>query len=1307
MRNFNLKTLWYLLAVGAFVCLGMGTDLGVPSQAAEPTVTNEYPNGKTPSNLRKTTAAMRKAAAAKAKAERLSKTGKAALPNAAMNPGGIPDYFGIGNWANSPIIRKFVDRLPGLGAANANNLGQYLPIAIADTTTYPGSDYYQIGVVDFTEQMNSDLPPTKLRGYKDLAAGADPKAHYLGPIIVAKSGRPVRVKVTNLLATGTAGNLFLPVDVTTMGAGMGPVDSEEYTQNRSVIHLHGGLTPWISDGTPHQWITPAGEITSYPKGLSQQNVPDMPDPGPGAATHYYSNEQSNRLMFYHDHVYGLTRLNVYAGGVAGYLITDGVEEALIDAGKIPGAGDGVYRYGIPLIIQDKTFVDAANIVNQDPTWNWGTTPPIPHTGDLWFPHVYMPNQNPANLDGANPFGRWDYGPWFWPPVTAAAGLIHGPIIDPSTGLQIPGTPNPSMVPEAFMDTAMVNGTAYPVLSVQRRAYRFRILNGCNDRFLNLQLYYVDPANPTEVKMVPAIPHFATPPVPPENPPDSDDLLLPPPGAPISPVTGLPTGYWPTTWPTDGRDGGVPDPLTAGPALIQIGTEGGFLPAPAVIPSTPIGYIYNRRDITVLNVSNHALFLGPAERADVIIDFSQVPDDSKIILYNDAPAPVPAFDPRIDYYTGDPDQTDTGGAPSTQVGFGPNTRTIMRFEVEGPNKAPFDLNELNQVWPAAYVASQDPPNVPETTYPAPYQAATDTYSRIQDNFITFTPFGSAAPITAPLLPKAIQELFELNYGRMNATLGVELPFTNINIQTTIPLGYVDPVTETVQNNQLQVWKITHNGVDTHAIHYHLFNLQLINRVGWDGMVKPPDPNELGWKETIRMNPLEDVIVALKPKAPLVPFGIPDSIRPLDVTKPVGSIITVTNPVDGNLIQIVNALTNFGYEYVWHCHLLGHEENDMMRPMVLKPLDVPADTIPPAATAFISPILDGNQNFVKVVIGAIDNLAGVGVASITYTASGNFSSAISAPVTVPGDNVSVNVSGSGATTITYFATDKAGNQSTPQSITAPTVPGAPTSVTAVAGNAQATVSFVAPAFGGSAITLYTVTSNPGQITATGTASPITVTGLTNGTAYSFTVKATNASGTGPDSSSSNIVTPGAPPSPGCGIFGMVLTACIMAGMFLLTAGWTGLQMKGRRNARGKGYRVFWMVLVLALVPLFFAGGCASPPPPSVLNGTWELAATPTNPLPETFLIFNNNNQVTEIQFVINGQTISQTALTGSTTVVDSLVTISQTFGANSINFVGTLNSVNDTITGTLATVLNVGGFSITLTSTPAIMWRPVEQ
>jgi YVTN family beta-propeller protein len=89
---------------------------------------------------------------------------------------------------------------------------------------------------------------------------------------------------------------------------------------------------------------------------------------------------------------------------------------------------------------------------------------------------------------------------------------------------------------------------------------------------------------------------------------------------------------------------------------------------------------------------------------------------------------------------------------------------------------------------------------------------------------------------------------------------------------------------------------------------------------------------------------------------------------------------------------------------------------------------------------------------------------------------------------------------------------------------TSPGAPTIGTATAGNAQATISFTPPASdGGSPITSYTVTSNPGGITATGAASPLTVTGLTNGTAYTFTVTATNTAGTGSASATTNSVTP----------------------------------------------------------------------------------------------------------------------------------------------------------------------------------------
>jgi hypothetical protein len=88
----------------------------------------------------------------------------------------------------------------------------------------------------------------------------------------------------------------------------------------------------------------------------------------------------------------------------------------------------------------------------------------------------------------------------------------------------------------------------------------------------------------------------------------------------------------------------------------------------------------------------------------------------------------------------------------------------------------------------------------------------------------------------------------------------------------------------------------------------------------------------------------------------------------------------------------------------------------------------------------------------------------------------------------------------------------------------VPNAPTIGIAIAGNAQASIAFTAPVSdGGSAITGYTAISTPSGITASGASSPLTVTGLTNGTAYTFTVHATNAIGNSTESASSNSVTP----------------------------------------------------------------------------------------------------------------------------------------------------------------------------------------
>src|SRR5207253_2800652 len=105
--------------------------------------------------------------------------------------------------------------------------------------------------------------------------------------------------------------------------------------------------------------------------------------------------------------------------------------------------------------------------------------------------------------------------------------------------------------------------------------------------------------------------------------------------------------------------------------------------------------------------------------------------------------------------------------------------------------------------------------------------------------------------------------------------------------------------------------------------------------------------------------------------------------------------------------------------------------------------------------------------------------------------------------------------------------ASNSVTPVAPIVLTAPGAPTAVSATAGNAQATISWTAPASdGGSAITSNTEARRAGGASATVAGTSTTLTGLTNGTAYTFRVVATTAVGNSAPSLASNSVTPVAP-------------------------------------------------------------------------------------------------------------------------------------------------------------------------------------
>jgi spore coat protein A len=655
-------------------------------------------------------------------------------------------------WENSMPLAKFgpLQTLQGLGPTG-------IPTATATTWTSPwGETVYSLEAAEFNQVLHPALPNgTRLWGYGD--AGGTHRA--LGGFVMVNTSKTspqaVRLRMKNSLPNYP----IIPMDPTL------PDTDLPLQPNRMAIHLHGGFIPWVSDGGPFDWYLPDGT-----GGASFQNGPGSLFDNivghtmlPGEADYYYPNQQSMRLMWYHDHAHTITRTNAYAGLATGFLLRDDVEAGMIQAGILPGD-----NRLIPLIIQDKIFVTQAAIDNGYGTYVGDGTHPV-KVGDLWYPYQYDPAIWGVNDPPAFPY----------PPPLAL--------------------PVPSCIPEMYGDTMLVNGTVYPTVSVQQRKYRFLVLNACNARVLTLRIVKAD-------------------------------------------ATGLePTSYT--------------NPVV-GPPLVQIGTEGGFLPAPVTLTGTSPAT---------------TLLMAPAERADLIVDFSRVAP-GKYLLYNDAPAPFPTPDPRNDYYPGSP-----GAAAPTNPGEGPNTRTLMQIVVTPRVGAPDPSRPLS-------LPRMDP---------------------------------------APLLPAqnvAVTRQLTLNedfdtYGRLIQTIG-----TNV-LQNYFPGGsyglpYVSPVTENPNAGDTEIWEIANRTGDTHPLHFHLVNCQIISRQPFDsanyngtptytGPSRGPEPNEKGWKETIRMNPDEVIRIIMKFDLPTLPFTPPVSNR------------------------------TGGYEYVYHCHILEHEEHDMMRPLVVNP------------------------------------------------------------------------------------------------------------------------------------------------------------------------------------------------------------------------------------------------------------------------------------------------------------------------------------------------------------------------------------
>jgi spore coat protein A len=356
---------------------------------------------------------------------------------------------------------------------------------------------------------------------------------------------------------------------------------------------------------------------------------------------------------------------------------------------------------------------------------------------------------PAATVGSDPFGRF-----YEIPIAIQDRSFNsdGSLFYPATraffdGFTQPYIPDsdvsPIWNPEFFGTTMVVNGRTWPYLEVEPRRYRFRFLNGCNSRFLILKI--------------------------------AADAL---------------------------------EERPAQPALhfVQIGGEGGFLPAPVVLDQ---------------------LLLGLAERADVVVDFTGLEPGTELFLINEAPDEPFGGGRVVDDF--DPADPETTGQ-------------VMKFrvvELQGRDGSlPVDRIKL--------------------------------------------------PAAPPLPPATVTRRLSLN--ELESTMGGEGPIAallgTMEGADPVPLSWDDEVTELPRLGATEIWEMSNFTADAHPIHIHEVQFQVVDRQPFGGATRPPEPWETGYKDTVIAYPGE--ITRVKAK-----FDLPGL-------------------------------------YVWHCHIVEHEDNEMMRP-----------------------------------------------------------------------------------------------------------------------------------------------------------------------------------------------------------------------------------------------------------------------------------------------------------------------------------------------------------------------------------------
>jgi FtsP/CotA-like multicopper oxidase with cupredoxin domain len=620
------------------------------------------------------------------------------------------------------------------------------------------ADYYEISMKQFTQQiLPAGLPPTTVWGYGAVKAASKRGllVHNAPSLTIEASWRrPVVVKWINDLKDASGNYLphLLPVDPTLHWANPPGGEAERDTRPvftstpgpytgpvPMVTHVHGAVGVGDdSDGYAEAWFLPdAGNIpagyattgTWHDFFAGKASAAYGVTWGPGFATFRYPNENRASTIWYHDHTLGMTRVNVYAGPAGFYLIRGGP------------AGDGAVldtRTGTPAVLPG----------------------PAPKENDAFPPNktyyeIPLAIQDRAfNADGS----------LFYPDTRTFFDGIDGPYI-PDTDI------SPIWNPEFFGNTIIVNGNTWPFLQVEQRRYRFRLLNGCQARFL--------------------IPDFSS-------------------------ISGV------EVW--------------------QIGNEGGFLGAPVNVTA-----------------AGNTLLLGPAERADVIVDFTNVPVGSYVLgnVGPDAPFSGLPIEPE--------DLADQG-----------TTGQIMQFRV-GPAVAP------------------DP-----TTPPM---------------FLQLPPIAAlpAASVTRPL---ALLEEMSMFFADAPAEtlLGTVTGDPNTGTRVWEQRMWAEAVTENPAVGATEVWEFYNATADAHPMHVHEVVFEVVNR------------------QDILVNEGDKTVQVLPGSVPVPPNPWETGFKDTVIAYP-------------NQVTRVKAQFTVPGQYVWHCHIVEHEDNEMMRPFRIGP-EQPGQPMPHA-------------------------------------------------------------------------------------------------------------------------------------------------------------------------------------------------------------------------------------------------------------------------------------------------------------------------------------------------------------------------